>query len=126
MKEKILIADDDGLMRMLIRTTLEADGGQFDIYEAKNGADALEKARLIKPQILILDVMMPGITGYDVCKKLKDSPETRGIYVLFLTCRGGEMSRKTVDLCGGDDFMVKPFQSGDLEEKVYKVLGLAA
>ena len=125
MGKKILIADDDASLRKLIKTSLELGNEMFEIYEADSGNNALEMARKIKPELLILDVMMPGMSGYEVCRNLKDSQETRNIYVLFLTGRGSDLSRKTIENCGGDDIMTKPFPLIELERKVKKVFGSA-
>ena len=123
MAKKILIADDDTTIRDLIRKTLELEEARFEIYEAQSGNIALEMARIIKPQLILLDVMMPGMSGYEVCRNLKDSPETKDICVVFLTGRRSEMSRQTIESCGGDDFMTKPFNLNVLMHKVKKFLG---
>jgi len=125
MGKKILIADDKASMRKLIKASLKLEGGQFEIYEAQSGEDALEMARKIKPQLLILDVMMPGMSGYEVCKNLKDSSETKDIYVLFLTGLESVLAKENVEICGGDDFLCKPFSLKEFEQKVKKVLGSA-
>jgi len=124
MGKKILIADDEKLIRKLIRASLETYNDFFEIHEAENGTEALTKAKNLKPQLLILDIMMPGMLGYEVCRCLKNSPDTKDIFVLFLTARGSDISLKTVEICGGDDFMTKPFNPKELEQKVLKVMGL--
>ena len=125
MGKKIMIVDDDRQIRKLIRATLELEEELLEISEAENGNEALEKARTIKPQLMILDIMMPGMLGYDVCKILKNSPETKNIYILFLTARESDISQKTVEICGGDAFMAKPFAPQELRNKIKKALGLA-
>jgi len=124
MAKKILIADDEDKIRTLIRKTLEFAGGDFEIYEAKDGIEAIRMARKIKPNMMILDVMMPGMTGYEVCKAVKKSAETQNVYVLFLTARGGSISKTTVDLCGGNDFVTKPFDPDELGFRIKKALGM--
>ena len=124
MASKILIVDDEEKIRTLIRTSLEFEDGDFEIFEARDGFEALEKAREIKPKLMILDVMMPGKSGYEVCKDIKSSPETRDIYVLFLTARGSAISEKTIQLSGGDELMIKPFTPDELGKKVRKAIGI--
>ena len=124
MAKKILIADDEENIRILIRKTLEFAGGDFEIYEARDGIEAIRMARKIKPNMMILDVMMPGMTGYEVCKIVKNSAETQDVYVMFLTARGGSISKTTVDLCGGNEFITKPFDPEELGLRIKKALGI--
>jgi len=125
MTRKILIADDEENIRALIRKTLEFAGGDFEIYEANDGVEAIRMAKKIRPNMIILDVMMPGMTGYEVCKAVKKSEETQDVYILFLTARGGSISKTTVDLCGGNDFVTKPFDPDELGLKIKKALGMS-
>ena len=118
--KKILIADDGEDIRELINITLEDEG--YELHEAVDGNDALAKARSILPDLIVLDVMMPGMTGYQVCEELKKDPLTRGIYIMFLTARGSNLAKTTADRSGGDDYMIKPFDPPALREKVKKAL----
>ena len=120
MAKKILIVDDEDDVRELVHVTLEDEG--FDIYEASEGNEALAKAKEFKPDLIILDVMIPGKTGYEVCEELKKDPDTKNTYVLFLSARGKAASVMTAKTKGGDEFMTKPFEPKELREKVLKVL----
>ena len=120
--KKILIADDGEDIRELIHVTLEDEG--YDLSEAVDGNQALEKARAIKPDLIILDVMMPGKTGYAVCEELKKDPATKNIFILFLTARGSPISQNTANQSGGDAYMTKPFEPAELRTKVKKALGI--
>jgi len=122
MPKKILVVDDEARIRKLVNLTLKDDG--YEIQEAENGEKALRMAKEMKPDLVILDLMMPDKWGYDVCEELKSSPDTKNIVVIFLTARESRPSRKLGELKGGDDFMVKPFSPGELREKVKKHLGL--
>jgi len=122
MAKKILIADDEMNIRELVKASLKRE--QFELYEAEDGNEALQKARQIKPDLIVLDVMMPGKVGYEVCEELKSDPETKGIYIIFLTARGGSVAETTGKMQGGDAFMVKPFEPKELREKVRKALGM--
>jgi len=119
---KILIADDDDNIRELVRITLEDEG--FEIFEAKDGVDAVEKARKLKPNLMILDVMMPGKTGYMVCEEIKQNPATKNIFVLFLTARGSQIAEHTATDKGGDAYMTKPFEPAELRKKVRQALNM--
>jgi len=118
--KKILIVDDEENIRKLIKVCLKDEG--YELSEAKDGNEALAKARVFKPDLVILDIMMPDKWGYDVCEKLKNNPETKDAIVLFLTARVSLPSQKMGELKGGDDYMVKPFKPGELTEKVKKIL----
>lgn len=120
MSGKVLIADDEEMIREAVRISLKGDG--YEIFMAEDGIEALEKARKLKPQVLILDVMMPGVVGYRVCRELKDDPETAAIKVLFLTARGGKEAENTCRRSGADDFLPKPFEPRDLREKIKKLM----
>ncbi len=122
MAKKILIADDEENIRELVWVSLEDEG--FEIHEAVNGDEALSKARELKPDIIILDVMMPGKTGYEVCEELKRDPDTSDIFVLFLSARGSFISEQTGKIKGGNEYMVKPFEPAELRKKVKNALGL--
>ncbi len=121
MSKKILVAEDDEDIRTAIRILLESAG--YDVHLARDGIEALERGRLIKPDLVILDVMMPGMVGYQVCEALKNEPDTSGVYVLFVTARGVSQAAGAVKQCGGDDVIGKPFDIDELKRKVRKGLG---
>lgn len=123
MGKKILVVDDDEKILELIKTTLQIEDSDYEIHVARDGKEAVKKAKETIPDLLILDIMMPGMSGYQVCKELKANPETKNAYVLFLSARGGEISEMTVDISGGDDFMTKPFDPKTLGMKVKQALG---
>lgn len=122
MSKKILIVDDEANIRELVRVSLEDEG--FDLYEAADGKEALERARTLRPDLVILDLMMPDKWGYTVCEELKQGADTRQILVLFLTVRSSAQSKKMGQLKGGDAFLVKPFQPQELKQKVKELLGV--
>ena len=125
MGKKILIADDEDRIRQLVKTTLELEDAGFEIFEARDGKEAITKAMEVRPELVILDVMMPGKSGYEVCKELKKSPDTRDVYVLFLSARGNVISERTMRNSGGDEFVSKPFIPKELGSRVKKALGIA-
>ena len=122
MQKKILIVDDDVKIRKLVRLTLQDEG--YEIHEAENGEEGLSKAREIKPDLIVLDLMMPDKWGYTVCEELKSDPDTKDIIVLILTARESEPSKKLGEMKGGDGFMVKPFAPSELNDEVKRLLGV--
>jgi len=122
LRKKILIVDDEANVRELVRVSLEDEG--FDLSEAADGKEALELARTLRPDLVILDLMMPDKWGYTVCEELKQGADTRQILVLFLTARTSAQSKKMGQLKGGDAFLVKPFQPQELKQKVKELLGV--
>ena len=120
MQKKILIADDKEMIRTLIRETIESDG--YEIMEADNGDLALELALKSKPDLVILDIMMPGKVGYEVCTAIKDNPGTAGTYVIFITGRNSPALFNTAKRSRGDEVIVKPFDPVELREKIKAIL----
>jgi two-component system phosphate regulon response regulator PhoB len=118
---KILIAEDDGAVRSLIRMTL--DSGQTDILEVDDGTTALALARSELPELIFLDWSMPGSSGIEVCRALRDDPETAQIKVVMLTARSDSSDRQAGLDAGADDYITKPFSPLQLLDKVTEVLG---
>jgi CheY-like chemotaxis protein len=118
---KILIAEDDAAVRSLIRMTL--DSGQTEILEVDDGTAALELARKELPELIFLDWSMPGSTGIEVCRALRDNPETAQIKVVLLTARSERSDREAGFEAGADDYITKPFSPLQLLDKVTEVLG---
>ena len=118
---KILIAEDDAAVRSLIRMTL--DSGQTEILEVEDGTAALELARKELPELIFLDWSMPGSTGIEVCRTLRENPETAQIKVVLLTARSERSDREAGFEAGADDYITKPFSPLQLLDKVTEVLG---
>jgi DNA-binding response OmpR family regulator len=115
-KEKILVAEDDKDLRRILKVHLESRG--FVVRTARNGKIALEEVKAEKPDCLILDVMMPVMDGFEVCKRIKTMNSTRDIPVIFLTAKG-----KTEDKLEGmgfnaDDYITKPFDFSELIARI--------
>jgi two-component system alkaline phosphatase synthesis response regulator PhoP len=120
MAKKILIADDEDNIRGLVVMTLEDEG--FELHQARDGNEALDKARELKPDLIVLDVMMPGKVGYEVCEELKNDPATKDIYVIFLSSRTSPSSESSARSAGGDEWLYKPFDPGELRVRIKKAL----
>ena len=119
--KKILLADDEANLRLLIRTTLEDP--RYEIFEAEDGATALQIARKEHPDLVVLDWMMPRLSGAQVATKLRDDPTTREIPVLMLTARSRPEDREVGKILGVAGYLAKPFSPLDLLQQVEAILG---
>lgn len=119
--KRILLADDDPKLRELMRITLE---GEFELLEAEDGEAALRISQEENPDLILLDVMMPKLDGFEVCRRLKNDDSTSSIRVIMLTARAGREDRRQGQEAGADDYFVKPFSPKALLDKVHEVLGL--
>jgi DNA-binding response OmpR family regulator len=118
---RVLIADDEPLQRTLIRETL-ANDPSLSFIEVGDGVQALEEAWANKPDLIILDVMMPEMGGIQVCRILKAEPALQGIPVIMITALESDESRIAGMDAGAIDYIRKPFETVDLEVKVRQAL----
>jgi DNA-binding response OmpR family regulator len=117
---RVLVIDDEAPIRLLCRVNLEAEG--MDVLEAADGPSGLEKARSETPDVVLLDVMMPGLDGWRVAEELLDDPRTESIPIVFLTARAELRDRaRGIDL-GGVDYVTKPFNPVELAPLVRDLL----
>ena len=116
MPGRVLIVEDSATNRLLLRTRLNQD--YYDVVEAENGEQALELVAAEKPDIVLLDVLMPGIDGYEVCRRLKSSPETLHVPVVMLTALDKREDRVEGLEAGADDFLSKPWDEVALMSRV--------
>lgn len=119
---KLLIADDEEGVRSLVRMTLESDA--YEILEASDGEQALALAREHHPGLVLLDVVMPGLSGIEVCRALKGDPATATIAVVMLTAKAQASERAAGRAAGADDYFTKPFSPKALLSKVEEMLGV--
>jgi CheY-like chemotaxis protein len=117
----ILIAEDDVAVRSLIHLTLNS--GHTRILEAADGTAALEVARREEPALIFLDWSMPGTSGLEVCRTLRDDPRTASTKVVMVTSRSNQEDREAGFEAGADDYITKPFSPVQLLDKVIEVLG---
>ena len=117
----ILVADDDVEILGLVTRHLKT----FDpeIFEASDGEEALKLARREKPDLVILDVMMPGMTGWEVCRAIREDDSLSKTGVIMLTGIGERLNEMTSPLYGADEYLDKPFEFDDLDAIVQRVLG---
>ena len=116
----ILIADDDPDLRRLVRMYLESS--EYTLIEANAGTDALEKILIECPDLVILDVMMPGMTGWEILRYMRTKSGYADIAVLMLTGIGAALNEMSSPMYGADDYLDKPFQEAELLTKVRRLL----
>jgi two-component system, OmpR family, alkaline phosphatase synthesis response regulator PhoP len=122
----ILIADDEAHLRSLLHQTLEEleDEG-VELLTAANGEEALATIESARPDLVFLDVMMPKMSGFDVCDRAKQVLGMKDTYIILLTAKGQEFDRQKGQQVGADLYMTKPFDPDALLEKARAVLGLS-
>jgi DNA-binding response OmpR family regulator len=117
---RVLVIDDEAPIRLLCRVNLEAEG--MEVLEAADGPSGLDTARAELPDVVLLDVMMPGLDGWRVAEELLDDPNTESIPIVFLTARAELRDRaRGIDL-GGVDYVTKPFNPVELAPLVRELL----
>jgi CheY-like chemotaxis protein len=116
----ILIADDEDALRDVLCLHLEGLG--YKVHQACDGAEALEMARLIHPALIILDITMPKLNGWEVARRLRSDSETADIKLLMLSGIGGEVLGAGLPVLGGDLGLDKPFELEELEEALAELL----
>jgi CheY-like chemotaxis protein len=117
----VLVADDERAIRLLCRVNLAASG--MDVLEAGDGREALELARKERPDLVLLDVMMPEVDGWTVARELAADERTREIPIVFLTARAEDADRRLGEQLGGVGYLVKPFDPVTIGDYVEDVLG---
>jgi DNA-binding response OmpR family regulator len=116
----VLIADDDLEILKLTRTLLRRRG--FEVIEASDGDEAMRQLLENRPQLVILDVMMPGQSGWEVCRSIRESETLKDMAVIMLTGVGSRMNEMTSPLYGADGYLDKPFEFSALDALVTQVL----
>ena len=123
MSNRILVVDDEMYILNILDFSLDSEG--FKVVTAANGEEALFKADELKPDLIILDVMMPKIDGFEVCRALKAKKDTNAIPVILLSAKDRDADKKKGQEVGADRYMTKPFSPGKLIETVQELLGIA-
>ena len=119
METSVLIVEDEVAIVTLLRYNLEREG--FRVFSTGDGEEAVGMVRECRPDIIVLDWMLPSMSGIDICKQLRWSPETKGIPIIMLSARGEESDRiKGLD-AGADDYLVKPFSPAELIARIRAV-----
>lgn len=120
-KGKVLVVDDEIYIVHILDFSLGMEG--YEVLTALDGEQALEKAKQEKPDLIVLDIMMPKLDGYETCKMLKADEETRDIPVILLSAKGRNVDQKIGFEVGADDYITKPFSPRKLVERINSILG---
>lgn len=123
-RKKVLIVDDDGTMRLLILEVLKKLSF-VDFFEAENGEEAVKIAYKERPHLILMDIIMPKMDGYEACRQIKNNPELHSSIIIFMTAVGTDgINEKIID-AGGEDILRKPLDTGELYFRVKNYLMLA-
>jgi two-component system alkaline phosphatase synthesis response regulator PhoP len=120
-KGRILVVDDEIYIVHILDFSLGMEG--YEVLTALDGEQALEKARNEKPDLIVLDIMMPKLDGYETCRRLKADPETKDVPVILLSAKGRNVDQKVGFEVGADDYITKPFSPRKLVERINAILG---
>ncbi len=120
---KILVVDDEHSVRDLcIACVRHGLGKEYEVVEASNGEEAMAAVEAERPDLILLDIKMPGMDGFEVCRRLKSSADTRNVPVVFLTALGEERHVEKGLALGGDGYVVKPFNAVTLAAQITELL----
>jgi DNA-binding response OmpR family regulator len=120
MSKTILIVDDEAYIVTSLEYVMQSAG--FEVAVAYDGEEALAKVTEKVPDLVILDLMMPKLDGFEVCKKIRENPLWKGIRIIILTAKGRDIERKKGLSLGADDYMTKPFSTRDILNRVKELL----
>lgn len=120
---KILIVDDERFMRTLLKEILEEfENKGVELLTAENGVEAIESIKAENPELVILDIVMPEMSGFEVCNTIRNELGLKDTYIMMLTAVGQEYNKKKGKDVGADIFITKPFDSDEIIKKISKVL----
>ena len=121
MPKKVLIADDEPNIVMSLQFLMEHEG--YEVRTVADGEEALQALREFRPDLVLLDVMMPKKNGYEICQAIRASPELAGIKVVMLTAKGRDIDAEKGVALGADSYVTKPFATKELVARVKAMLG---
>jgi DNA-binding response OmpR family regulator len=119
---KVLVVDDEPFICRSLSFVLRKEN--YEVFEARNGEEALEAIRAHRPDLVFLDVMMPKINGFEVTERVKADPDLRTTKVILLTAKGQDSDRATGAQAGADEYMTKPFSPTKLLQRTREILGI--
>ena len=117
----ILIVEDEIKIRNVISMYLKKEG--FSVLQTGNGLEALTLVNEERPDLIILDIMLPGLSGYEVCKRVKSNEDTKNIYIIILSAKGQESEKSKGYKVGADMYETKPFSPKQLVKKIKRITG---
>jgi DNA-binding response OmpR family regulator len=123
MTNKILIVDDEPNIVLSLEFLMKQAG--FQVFTATDGEAALTAVKAECPDLVLLDVMMPRKNGYEVCQAIRENPAWSNVRIIMLTAKGREVEREKGLALGADDYVIKPFSTQEVVEKVQELLGLS-
>src|SRR5512147_1263180 len=124
-KLKLLIVEDDQYLLTLFRFALQTRGAEFDISTATEADTALQLARDLKPDLILLDIMLPGdVDGVEICRKIRSDPEMRGTGVVMVTALDDPVTRQAAIEAGAADYWLKPINTRNLLDRVRSILNM--
>jgi two-component system, OmpR family, alkaline phosphatase synthesis response regulator PhoP len=121
MAKKVLIADDEPNIVTALEFMLQKSG--YEVHTVNNGTEALNQIEQFGPHLVLLDVMMPAINGYEVCQRIRQNPALAGLKIIMLTAKGRELDMAKGLALGADVYVTKPFATKQLLEQVQKLIG---
>ena len=121
MTTRVLVVDDEPFICRSLSFVLRKE--KFEVFEARNGEEALEMVRLHRPHLVFLDVMMPKINGFEVTERVRSDPELAHVKIILLTAKGQESDREVGKTAGANDYMTKPFSPTKILERAREILG---
>ena len=120
MNKKILVIEDDPSCWRFMEYILQQEG--YQVVQAKNGLEGIRKAQSEAPDLIVLDVMLPGIEGFEICRRLRADPQTDQLPILMLSAKAQEMDKNTGLLVGADDYLTKPAAPAAIVSRVEALL----
>jgi DNA-binding response OmpR family regulator len=121
--KSVVVVDDDDGMRELIVLLLR---GRYDVASAQDGAAGLELVKSVRPDLVVLDLLMPGLHGFEVCRRIRDDQSLKGTKVLITSSKSYPSDQRTaLEEAGADSYLVKPFEIDALQQRVKQLLGEA-
>ena len=120
----VLIVDDEPNILLSLQFVMKKAG--YEVHTASNGEEALDQIARLKPNVVLLDVMMPKLDGFTVCERIRATPEWQAVRVIMLTARGRDVEREKGIGLGADDYITKPFSTKDALDRVAAVISKVA
>lgn len=124
LRHRVLIVEDEDNIALALDYVLTREG--YDHERIANGAEALPRIRDTAPDLVLLDVMLPEVSGYEICQTVRMDPKLKDVKILMMTARGSAIERRKGLALGADGFIAKPFELKELREEVRRLLGGAA
>ncbi len=123
-RKRVLIVEDEDNIAIALDYLLTREGYEQD--RVANGAEAMARVRAMQPDLVLLDVMLPEVSGYEICQQIRMDPALSDVKILMMTARGSAMERRKGLALGADGFISKPFELTELRAEVRRILGVEA